>query len=153
MYDTKLEYETDEALLEAEHDNMAVDAFAKEMKDKLSKARAKGRSGWNDKKACSDEYLVYLFFKHLKKANDGNFVDLANFLMFFHMRDSNPNVLNLLKDLFKVDFEADTDAMKPKTCEGCLFGKITLNSVICGKSGTYKEYDDYCKYHEPKDNA
>lgn len=38
-------------------------------------------------------------------------------------------------------------AMKPKTCAGCLFGKITLNSVICGKSGTYKEYDDYCKYH------
>ena len=45
------------------------------------------------------------------------------------------------------------ELIKPKTCEGCLFGKITLNSVICGKSGTYKEYDDYCKYHEPKDNA
>ena len=45
------------------------------------------------------------------------------------------------------------EAMKPKTCKGCLFVKITLNSVICGKSGTYKEYDDYCKYHEPKDNA
>lgn len=106
MYDTKREYETDEALLEAEHDNMAVDAFAKAMKDKLAKARAKGRSGWNDKDTCSDERLVYLFFKHLKKSNDGNFVDLANFLMFLYMRDANPDVLNSVKDLFEVDFEA-----------------------------------------------
>ena len=45
------------------------------------------------------------------------------------------------------------EAMKPKTCAWCLFVKITLNSVICGKSGTYKEYDDYCKYHKQKDNA
>ena len=71
-------------------------------------------------------------------------------------------LLKILRDAY-IHGELDKDineaireleeAMKPKTCEGCLFGKITLNSVICGKSGTYKEYDDYCKYHEPKDNA
>lgn len=114
MYDTKKEQKTDEALLEAEIDNIAVDEFAKAMKEKLAKARAKGRSGWDNKDTCSDERLVYLFFKHLKKANDGNFVDLANFLMFLYMRDTNPDVLNSVKDLFKVDFEADTEAMKHK---------------------------------------
>ena len=94
MYDTKREYQTDEALLEAECDNMAVDEFAKAMKEKLALARAKGRSGWNDKEACSDEYLSYLFYHCLPKLNEGNFVDLANFLMFLHVRGANPNVLS-----------------------------------------------------------
>ena len=45
------------------------------------------------------------------------------------------------------------EAMKPKTCEGCKHSKVTISSVICGKNGTYKEADDYCKYFMPKDNA
>lgn len=139
MYDTKKEQKTDEALLEAEIDNIAVDEFAKAMKEKLAKARAKGRSGWDNKDTCSDERLVYLFFKHLKKANDGNFVDLANFLMFLHMRDTKPNVLNLLKDLFKVDFEAELEeVMKPKSCEGCKYQIHKVDDVQ--QNGNWMKY-------------
>lgn len=149
MYDTKREYKTDEALLEAERDNMAVDAFAKAMKHKLALARTKGRSGWNNKDTCSDERLVYLFFKHLKKINDGNFIDLANFLMFLHMRDTNPDVLNSVKDLFKVDFEAELEeVMKPKCCDGCKY----LNGVICNHDrGLYcvRQFEE--DYFQPKE--
>ena len=63
------------------------------MKEKLSKARAKGRRGWNNKEECSDEHLADLFHEHLIKCNDGNFIDLANFLMFLHLRGANPDVL------------------------------------------------------------
>lgn len=45
------------------------------------------------------------------------------------------------------------EAMKPKTCEWCKHSKVTISSVICGKNGTYKEADDYCKYFMPKDNV
>ena len=40
---------------------------------------------------------------------------------------------------------------QPKSCDGCWYGKTTINSVICGKNGTYKEADDYCKYYNPKE--
>ena len=40
---------------------------------------------------------------------------------------------------------------QPKSCDGCGYGKTTINSVICGKNGTYKEADDYCKYYNPKE--
>ena len=40
---------------------------------------------------------------------------------------------------------------QPKRCDGCGYGKTTINSVICGKNGTYKEADDYCKYYNPKE--
>jgi hypothetical protein len=43
------------------------------------------------------------------------------------------------------------EAMKPKRCDGCWYGKTTINSVICGKNGTYKEADYYCKYYNPKE--
>lgn len=43
------------------------------------------------------------------------------------------------------------EAIKPKRCDGCGYGKTTINSVICGKNGTYKEADDYCKYYNPKE--
>ena len=39
MYDTKHEYELDEALMEIKRDNDAVDEFAKAMKAKLALAR------------------------------------------------------------------------------------------------------------------
>ncbi len=47
---------------------------------------------------------------------------------------------------------AELEALQqPKRCDGCGYGKITINSVICGKNGTYKEADDYCKYYNPKE--
>lgn len=41
MYDTTHEYKLDESLMEKNCDDMAVDEFAKAMKEKLAKARAK----------------------------------------------------------------------------------------------------------------
>lgn len=94
MNDTVKEFETDNALLQAERDNEAVDRFAEAMKEKLAKARAKGRRGWDDKEACSDSHLARCFFHHLNKGNHGNFIDLANFLMFLHVRGAKFDILN-----------------------------------------------------------
>ena len=47
---------------------------------------------------------------------------------------------------------AELEALQqPKRCDGCWYVKITINSVICGKNGTFKEADDYCKYYNPKE--
>lgn len=75
-------------------DYQAVDQFAHAMKLKLAKEAEKGRCGWDDKETCSDEHLANLFFKHLTKCNEGNFIDLANFLMFLHVREAEPSVLS-----------------------------------------------------------
>ena len=45
----------------------------------------------------------------------------------------------------------ELEALQSRSCEGCWYGKTTINSVICGKNGTYKEADDYCKYYNPKE--
>ena len=74
-------------------DNAAVDRFAAAMKDKLAKAREKGRSGWNDPAQCSVEFLAKLLVEHLSKGNDGTFEDVANFAMMLHQRDADPQVL------------------------------------------------------------
>lgn len=76
-----------------ERDNNAVDEFAEMMKSKLAKARLKGRGGWHDKELCSDEDLANLFFGHLKKSNDGNLIDLANFCMFLQIRGARNDIL------------------------------------------------------------
>lgn len=93
MNDTQREYEVDEALLQAERDNEAVDKFAQAMKEKLAIARAKGKSGWENKNTCSGSHLVDLFWQCTRKQNEGNFVDLANFLMFLHVRGEHPSKL------------------------------------------------------------
>lgn len=111
-------------------DNMAVDKFAKAMKEKLAKARAKGRRGWDDKEACSDEHLSALFHSHLKKCNDGNFIDLANFLMFLHVRGANPKAL-ILK------------------CSGCKFFYSYGVFQKCDGCNRAERKDLF----EPKDNA
>lgn len=74
-------------------DDAAVDQFAQVMKAKLAKARAKGRSGWDDPAQCSPEYLADLLAGHVRKGNDGNFVDVANFAMMLHQRDAAPSVM------------------------------------------------------------
>jgi len=74
-------------------DDAAVDQFAQVMKAKLAKARAKGRSGWDDPAQCSPEYLADLLAGHVRKGNDGNFVDVANFAMMLHQRGAAPSVM------------------------------------------------------------
>ena len=59
--------------------------------------------------------------------------------------------LNKSKDIIKQIFDDHEALQQPKSCDGCWYGKTTINSVICGKNGTYKEADDYCKYYNPKE--
>lgn len=118
IYDTKREYELDEALMEIKRDNDAVDEFAKAMKQKLALARAKGRSGWNNKETCSDEHLAHLFREHLKKCNEGNFIDLANFLMFLHVREANPFVLSTFNCFACVYRNKDVQQEPCYSCNG-----------------------------------
>lgn len=74
-------------------DDIAVDNFAQAMKDKLEKARNKGRSGWDNPNECSAEMLSFMLIEHLQKGNPGNFEDIANFAMMLHQRGENPQVL------------------------------------------------------------
>lgn len=68
----------------AQHlDAIAVDTFAAAMNAKLSEARAKGRSGWQDKSACSQHSLSNMLREHVEK---GDPRDVANFCMFLHQR-------------------------------------------------------------------
>ena len=75
-------------------DNAAVDTFSSMMKDKLRRAREKGRSGWNDPEACSAEHLADLLLNHvLDKGNAGNFVDIANLAMMLQCNGAAPDAL------------------------------------------------------------
>ncbi|WP_323883108.1 hypothetical protein [Aeromonas hydrophila] len=74
-------------------DDAAIDRFAKAMKAKMAAARAKGRSGWDSKTACSDLYLARSLVNHIFKGNAGTFEDVANFAMMLHQRDADPVVL------------------------------------------------------------
>lgn len=74
-------------------DDKAVDVFSGFMKDKLADARKKDRSGWDDKQLVSGAMLAQQLVEHLSKPNDGNFLDIANYAMFLHMRYESPTVL------------------------------------------------------------
>ena len=56
-----------------------------------------------------------------------------------------------VEDIINQIFDDHEALQQPKRCDGCWYGKTTINSVICGKNGTYKEADDYCKYYNPKE--
>lgn len=60
----------------AKKDNDEVDWFAAAMKEKLAKARAKGRGGWQ---SCPPKELSRMLREHVEK---GDPVDVANFCMF-----------------------------------------------------------------------
>lgn len=57
-------------------DDIAVDAFAAAMKEKLAQARAKGRGGWQ---TCPPDELSRMLREHIEK---GDPRDVANFAMF-----------------------------------------------------------------------
>lgn len=65
-------------------DSLAVDRFAFAMKAKLAKKRTEGRGGWEDKEACSAEYLSHLLREHVEK---GDPIDVANIAMMLHQRE------------------------------------------------------------------
>ena len=66
------------ASLAAHPDDVAVDMFAKAMKEKLALARAKGRGGWQ---TCNKYELSNMLREHVDK---GDPRDVANFCMFLH---------------------------------------------------------------------
>ncbi len=74
-------------------DDLAIDNFAAAMKTKMAAARAKGRSGWDNRKACSGEMLAGELVAHLSKNNPGSFEDVANFAMMLHQRNESPALL------------------------------------------------------------
>lgn len=74
-------------------DNLAVDVFTKQMKKKLTNARDKGWGGWEDHYRCSGVELAQMLINQIHKANDGCFVDIANFAMMLHMRGEHETVL------------------------------------------------------------
>lgn len=68
---------------EVHPDDLAVDAFADAMKQKMASARAKGRGGWEDPAQCSAVDLTRLLRDHVEK---GDPRDVANFCMMLHQR-------------------------------------------------------------------
>lgn len=80
----------------AHPDDVAVDRFAAAMKAKLASARAKGRSGWEDKAQCQQESLALDLRKHVHK---GDPVDVGNFAMMLHQRGESTKLRPLSQDL------------------------------------------------------
>lgn len=84
------------------------------MKEKLKKAREKGRGGWWNNSLCPISHLYLLYNEHTKKYNEGNQIDICNFAMFIWFREYdfvfdspkdcteiNKQILNSAKNLMK----------------------------------------------------
>lgn len=63
-----------------------------EMKEKLKKARQKGRGGWW-RDECTTEFLYKLLNEHKEKKNKGNNIDLCNFSMFIYFKKYKENLI------------------------------------------------------------
>ena len=74
-------------------DDQAVDRFAAALKAKLAESRAKGRSGWDDPNQCTTQDLAGQMVAHLRRGNEGNFLDIATFAMMLHERHASPTEL------------------------------------------------------------
>lgn len=68
---------------DAHPDDHAVDRFAAAMKAKLAEKRNEGRGGWEDKTACTAEFLSELLRGHVDK---GDPLDVGNLAMMLHQR-------------------------------------------------------------------
>lgn len=66
------------------NDNEHVDNFAEKMKQKMQISAEKGRSGWDNPKECSIEFLSALLVDHVFK---GDPVDVANLAMMISERN------------------------------------------------------------------
>ncbi len=84
------------------------------MKEKLQKARNKGRGGWWDSQSCPLPHLYSLYSEHTKKYNEGNQIDVCNFAMFIWFRENdfvfdtpkgcseiNQKIVDLTRDLMQ----------------------------------------------------
>ncbi|MFI8616521.1 hypothetical protein ACIGHN_13550 [Acidovorax sp. NPDC077693] len=79
-------------------DDAAVDEFAADLKAKLAKARAKGRSGWEDTAKVDQLDLAMELRQQLHK---GDPLDVAALAMMLHMRGESTKLPPLSQDLVK----------------------------------------------------
>lgn len=84
-------------------DDIAVDALATKMRDKLAHKRQLGWGGWDNREICSAEYLSKLLFDHVLK---GDPVDVANLCAFLSHRGDRiaapAEHYQLLVDVFQI---------------------------------------------------
>lgn len=71
-------------------DDLAVDQFAKALKNKLREKRAKGYSGWNDPKLCTEQDLSS---RLAKKLDCGDVIDIGNYAMMLYNRGASNEVV------------------------------------------------------------
>lgn len=69
------------------------DKLSLAMKQKLQKAREKGRSGWWNSNTCTISHLYDLYSEHTQKFNEGNQIDICNFAMFIWFRENEYSLL------------------------------------------------------------
>lgn len=64
-------------------DDVAVNRFAAQMKERMAKKREEGRAGWHDSALCCAEFLSLKVWGSLYR---GELIDAANYLMMLHQR-------------------------------------------------------------------
>lgn len=75
------------------NDDIAVTSFTAEMREKMRYSRVvKRRSGWDNPAKCSTSMLANELIRHVEK---GDIVDVANFCMMLHSRESGAAMLRL----------------------------------------------------------
>lgn len=70
-------------------DEHAVQDFSKDMIDELNHARGRGKGGWHND-TCSDDRLIDLLLKKIRKGGDGVWVHIANYAMMLYHRGATP---------------------------------------------------------------
>lgn len=71
-------------------DDVAVNRFAAQMKERMKNRREAGRAGWHDKSLCSAEFLALKVWGSLYR---GELIEAANYLMMLHQRGDKLAVL------------------------------------------------------------
>ena len=89
-------------------DDIAVDKFAVMMKEKLARARGKGRGGWDNPNECTIGSLAKMCVEHVVK---GDPIDVANFCMMIVMRGAdNTALFNAMTDKLLTEYWKGKDS-------------------------------------------
>ena len=127
---------------EQDPDDTAVDRFAAAMKAKLAKKRAEGRSGWDDKGRCSQEFLSRLLRDHVGK---GDPVDVANLAMMLHQRGE-----VIQQPVSDPDGPGRVLMPRALTAENgakaALSGEFSVSMTVTCSACHYDEPDDECEF-------
>lgn len=115
-------------------DDLAIDNFAAAMKAKMAAAREKGRSGWDNRKACSGEMLAGELVAHLSKNNPGTFEDVANFSMMLHQRNESPALLLDAVNSLKASFGKELCNVLSEAAENAAVNEYDEESAVMGEA-------------------